>query len=406
MYVRWADAAGVLHRQVTSAKSEREARALLAELEAQAHRVKLGLEAAPIRIRATLEQLCTWWLTERCPEASRKMEGLRLRKHVFAHELGRLPLQLVTSDAIETRLTEMERGSATAKPLKPGSINRLRTTLHSVFTAAAEPPRRWQGENPVAATRVRKVQRHHAITLTPEQLTAVLPHVPEQWRGVMAVAAYLGLRKGEIFALRKADYDRTHLTLRVAGSHQRTTTKGGRIDVLPVPQVLKPYLDRAMRSRSVWLFPGRLDQQRGRESDPHLVLRSACSATGIVDHWEQWCRRCKRLGRLVVHERFDSAPSSRRCGQCRMVLWTHRAPLRIRFHDLRHGCATNLLKAGVPLAHVQRILRHASISTTVNIYGHLASEDLRVSLDAVTSSPGRGADLKAIVKNDRGAAQL
>lgn len=389
-YVRWRNAAGVLQRQVTSAKTEREALSLLAELEGQASRVKLGLEAAPIKIRATLEQLCLWWLAERCPEPSKKMELLRVRKHVFAHELGRLPLQLVTADAIETRLQAIEKGDPTAKPkvrgLSAGSINRLRTTLHSVFSAASEPPRRWQGPNPVSETRRRQVDRHHAFTLSPEQLLAVIPKAPAQWRGVMATAAYLGLRKGEIFALRKSDYDRRAQTLRVAGSHQRTTTKGGRIDVLPVPEILRPYLEQALKSRSLWLFPGRFDQQRTRESDPHLVLRTACVAAGIVGSWEQWCRRCLAEERPVLHLRSETEPAPKKCGTCGMKLWTRAHPPRIRFHDLRHGCATNLIKAGVPLPHVQRIIRHASISTTVNIYGHLASEDLRISLEAVTGT--------------------
>jgi hypothetical protein len=42
-----------------------------------------------------------------------------------------------------------------------------------------------------------------------------------------------------------------------------------------------------------------------------------------------------------------------------------------------------LLKAGVPIQHVQRILRHANVRTTVDTYGHLANEDLRAPLELV-----------------------
>jgi site-specific recombinase XerD len=35
-----------------------------------------------------------------------------------------------------------------------------------------------------------------------------------------------------------------------------------------------------------------------------------------------------------------------------------------RLHDLRHSCATYLLKSGVPMEYVQKILGHASIKTT------------------------------------------
>ena len=44
---------------------------------------------------------------------------------------------------------------------------------------------------------------------------------------------------------------------------------------------------------------------------------------------------------------------------------------RQRFHDLRHACATLRLEQGEELAVVSRILGHASITTTANVYGHL-----------------------------------
>lgn len=390
-YLKWQDASGRRRRQATKATTAREARELLAELEAQTSRVKLGLEALPVRSRETLQQLCEWWLAERCPEASRDNEGRRLAKHVFAHELGRLPLQQVTADAIEARLEAAEKaGGRKGRGLAPATINRLRTSLYSVFSAASEPPRRWTGENPVAATRLRQVQKHPAVTLTYEQLQQVLPHVPPAWRGVMVVAAYLGLRRGEIFALKKADYDPVRQQLQVAGSHQRRTTKGGRIDVLPVPTVVQPYLAEALKAPSLWLFPGRKGQQRTREADPHLVLRTAVRAAGIVDHWESWCRRCKGRGRKPVVVVSDTKPpEGAACPKCAMKLWVRAVPPHIRFHDLRHSAATNLLKAGAPLAYVQRIMRHASIQTTVNIYGHLVTEDLRGVLEAASAVSSR-----------------
>src|SRR5438067_8833054 len=45
--------------------------------------------------------------------------------------------------------------------------------------------------------------------------------------------------------------------------------------------------------------------------------------------------------------------------------------------DLRHTAATLMLRAGVDAHRVQRILRHASVTTTTGTYGHLAVDDLR-----------------------------
>ena len=47
---------------------------------------------------------------------------------------------------------------------------------------------------------------------------------------------------------------------------------------------------------------------------------------------------------------------------------------RIRFHDLRHSCASLLLKEGVPMKQIQEWLGHSDISTTANIYAHLDSQ--------------------------------
>lgn len=43
----------------------------------------------------------------------------------------------------------------------------------------------------------------------------------------------------------------------------------------------------------------------------------------------------------------------------------------IRFHDLRHSCASLLLANGVPMKQIQEWLGHSDFSTTANIYAHL-----------------------------------
>jgi integrase len=43
----------------------------------------------------------------------------------------------------------------------------------------------------------------------------------------------------------------------------------------------------------------------------------------------------------------------------------------IRFHDLRHTCATLLLSKDVNLKVVSEMLGHSSISVTLDIYSHL-----------------------------------
>ena len=46
-------------------------------------------------------------------------------------------------------------------------------------------------------------------------------------------------------------------------------------------------------------------------------------------------------------------------------------PKSTRFHDLRHTCATLLLRQGVNPKYVQELLGHADISLTLNVYSHV-----------------------------------
>lgn len=380
-YVEWRDGLGRIRKRATTAGSKRDAQALLNELVGQAQRVRLGLEEAPAESRLTMKQLLEWWLAERCPEPSRAMARLQLGKHVLGTELAHYPLPAVSADQLELKVFQvMEKAGAA-----PATVNRVRGMLHAAFEAAAMPPKKWSGRNPVAETRNRSVARRDRPTLTPEQVELVLAEVPPQWRGVMATAAYLGLRRGEIFALKKADYDRELQTLRVAGSHQRDTTKTNRRDVLPVPSLLRPYLEKARRSPGFWLFPDADGQQRTREADPHLVLRRACARVGIAEAWESYCLTCKRKGR-PSELRTKEKPAPARCPHDGRPRRVRAVQLRIRFHDLRHTCATNLMKAGVPLAHVSRVLRHSSIRITADTYGHLEVEDLRQAIERAAAS--------------------
>lgn len=45
---------------------------------------------------------------------------------------------------------------------------------------------------------------------------------------------------------------------------------------------------------------------------------------------------------------------------------------KVRFHDLRHVCATKLLDSGISLKEIQEWLGHSDISTTANVYTHLS----------------------------------
>lgn len=49
-------------------------------------------------------------------------------------------------------------------------------------------------------------------------------------------------------------------------------------------------------------------------------------------------------------------------------------PSSVRFHDLRHSCATFLAAKGVHLKTIQETLRHSRYQTTADIYTHVIAE--------------------------------
>ena len=61
---------------------------------------------------------------------------------------------------------------------------------------------------------------------------------------------------------------------------------------------------------------------------------------------------------------------------------------KIRFHDLRHSCASLLLANGVPMKQIQEWVGHSDFSTTANIYAHLDYSSKLTSADAMLNGLG------------------
>ncbi|WP_370133033.1 tyrosine-type recombinase/integrase [Streptacidiphilus sp. EB103A] len=75
---------------------------------------------------------------------------------------------------------------------------------------------------------------------------------------------------------------------------------------------------------------------------------------------------------------------------------------RIGLHDLRHTAATIMISEGVSIAVVSKTLRHSTLSTTINIYGHL----LKHAADDAVNALSGALDLADIDDTDRPPTEL
>jgi integrase len=95
-----------------------------------------------------------------------------------------------------------------------------------------------------------------------------------------------------------------------------------------------------------------------------------------------WC-----TSRLVFPSQVGTPLSARNLVRhFKLVLPKAGLPETIRFHDLRHSCATLLIAQGVHPRVVMEILGHSQISVTMNTYGHVLPEtqrDAAAKLDAL-----------------------
>ncbi len=371
-YIGFRDNRGAWRAKATSARSKTEAKRLADELGFNHERQRLGLEPLPSSDGGgTLAELLRWWLlTYSAKSPSHDRNTSTIEKHLVSADIGQLRLQEITPAVIETFIEEK------AELLAPQTLNHLRRFILTAFNRARRAGR-WNGPNPVAEVRVRRVPKRKADFLRAHEVGAVLQAVPPRWQPLFASAIYTGLRKGELLGLRKSDVDFASRLIIATRSYDRETTKGGRAEAIPIAAALLPYLRAAMStSASDLVFPDPQGRMLSRHTPLEEVLRRALKHAGVVEGWEHVCRKSG-----CAHAELAADDRVRRCPRHRMKLWPKARVRQIRFHDLRHTTASLLMMAGVNPGAVQRILRHSDPRITTETYGHLAPDYLRSEID-------------------------
>jgi integrase len=293
--------------------------------------------------------------------------------HVMA-ALGDRPAAQISTREVNDVLATVSATGASAS-----TVNKYRAVISSVFNHGCKPATFALPGNPVSAADKRREPSPGVLVFyTPAEIEALArafaegrhrdPAYPavneneraarqaedEQGAELIRVAAYAGLRRGELLALRwrDIDFEGSALTIaRAMSAGVESTTKSGRVRRVPLADQAAAALDRVSR-RGHYTTPG------------DLVF---CNVFG------------RPLDGSALRRRF-----------CRAQVAAGVRPLR--FHDLRHTFGSLLASRGVDVVTIQKAMGHSALSTTSRyLHARPASEQAQVFTTAFTPSVQDGA---------------
>jgi integrase len=304
--------------------------------------------------RLTVEQFLGRWLqakqgTVRPGTWTRYEELVRL--HVNP-KLGKRRLASLKPDQLQQFYTELQASRSPATLLK---VHRM---LHNAFKLAV----RW-GAMPLNITELviaPTIERHEFDTFTAEQVRSFLKAAQgDRLEALYVLAITTGLRQGELLGLRWQDVDLERRRLQLV---------------------------RQLKTR----------QSR------RAVLLPELAATALVDHRVRQAAEREQQGvyweehGLVFTNSVGKPFNPNNLRQRSFFPLLDRAGLPpIRFHDLRHSCATLLLGEGVHPKIVSDLLGHSQIGITLDLYSHVTATMHAVAAEAMGRLLGSQDDSEA-----------
>jgi len=323
--------------------AEKELRRLLRTLDTGEH-----VDPTRMTIRQWLE---TWLIAVRQEVSPKTYERYsEIVRHFLAPALGNLQLTKLGPTHIQIAYNDLAncgRRDGKSGGLSARTRCHIHRILHSALGRAVE--QQVLARNPAEAFRKRlpRVERREITTLTTEQsarLLAAIKHTRVYWPVLLALST--GMRRGEVFALRWKNVDLENGALRVMESVEQT--KEG----------IRFKAPKTERTRVVTLPAFAINELR------RLKLQQAEELLAIG---------VRQSGDTLVCARADGLslqPQSLTHQFTRLICRIPNMP-RVRFHDLRHSHATQLLLAGVHPKVAQERLGHATITTTLDLYSHV-----------------------------------
>jgi integrase len=230
--------------------------------------------------------------------------------------------------------------------LAPATVNKLHVVLHKALDQAVK----WNmiPRNPTEVVRASRPTPKEMLPLSGEEARKMLEAAHgDKLEALYVLAIHSGMRQGELLGLKWQDIDLENATVSV----RRTLTRNGSRLLLSEPKTKKSRRTIQLTDEAVRALREHLDRQ--------------------VEH-------IQRLGDLYRDEGLIFAsevgtlinPTNLRQRSFASLLKRAGLP-KIRFHDLRHTCATLLLSRNVHPKFVQELLGHANIAITLDTYSHV-----------------------------------
>lgn len=182
---------------------------------------------------------------------------------------------------------------------------------------------------------------------------------------VVLLTAFYGLRRSEVIGLKWSAFDFNHNCFSIRHTVTTCNVKGERVTIKK---------DKAKNKSSLRTYPlipflkERLLEAKKQQEEN----RKLCGRSYNKEYLGYVC--VDVIGNLIKPNYVSSTFGK---------LLAKNNLRHIRFHDLRHTCASLLLANGVPMEQVKEWLGHSEISTTVDIYGHLQYATKKQSAAAI-----------------------
>lgn len=303
--------------------------------------------------RQTVAHYLTGWLeTIRPPmmsEGGWLCHEIYVRRH-FIPRIGRVKLARLTPQIVQglyaALLNEAKLSSTT--------VNHMHGSLHKAMDAAVR--LRLLSSNPADFVDVPRMAPQEIHPLTQEQAQAFLDVASytaygERLEALFTLALATGMRQGELLALhwRDVDLNGRFLSVRWNLKYRRG------VFTFKEPKTKRSRRRIALDSETADI----LRAHRARQLEERLQA-------GEVWEGERWGDLvfCTGIGTpLSLH----GAPRS----AFARILKRAGLPESVRFHDLRHTCATLALSARVNPKVVSEMLGHSTVAITLDIYSHV-----------------------------------